>query len=186
MSEPPLPATVWYFAYGSNLQRATFFGRRGIECVRAVPVRVIGWRLVFDKPSIVPSGHATANIVVDAEAEVLGVAYEIRAEDLEHVELTEGVPFGNYARVEVTVEVLAPTENAPAVAFSLGSDRRDASLLPSTRYLGLVIEGALEHGLPETWIEWLRGVPTEPEREESRALRAALDELMRKRGRAQR
>lgn len=183
MSEPSCAATVWYFAYGSNLQRATFFGRRGIECVRAVPVRVAGWRLVFDKPSIVPSGHATANIVVDPEAEVLGVAYEIRAADLEHVELTEGVPFGNYARVEVAVEALAPAEDAPATAFSLGSDRRDSSLLPSTRYLSLVIEGALEHGLPEPWIEWLRAVPAEPEREESRALRAALDELMKKRAR---
>ncbi len=178
-TDAPEP-TVWYFAYGSNLQRATFCGRRGIVCLRAVPVRVPGWRLVFDKPSIVPSRHATANIVAEDGAEVLGVAYEITESDHQHVELTEGVSLGNYRRITVAVEPLAPALDAPRSAYSLGSDRRDPSLLPSTRYLSLVIEGALEHGLPEAWVAWLRSVPTEPERPESIALRAGIDRFLRK------
>jgi hypothetical protein len=177
-------AAVWYFAYGSNLQRATFCGRRGIECLRAVPVRVPGWRLVFDKPSIVPSGHATANIVAEPDAEVLGVAYEIARSDLEHVELTEGVPLGNYRRITVPVEPLLPQSVLPATAYSLGSERRDPSLLPSTRYVSIVVEGALEHRLPDAWIAWLRAVPAEPERPESIALREAIDRMLAKRPRA--
>ena len=41
---------VWYFAYGSNMQSATLRGRRGIAYRRALPARVSGWRVVFDKP----------------------------------------------------------------------------------------------------------------------------------------
>lgn len=172
--------TVWYFAYGSNLQRATFCGRRGIVCLRAVPVRVPGWRLVFDKPSILPSGHATANIVAEHGAEVLGVAYEISESDHQHVELTEGVLLGNYRRITVEIEPLVATHGAPRTAYSLGSESRDPTLLPSTRYLALVVEGALEHGLPEAWVAWLRSVPAEPERAESIALRAGIDRFLRK------
>ena len=38
-------STVWYFAYGSNMQSATLRGRRGIAYRRALPARVPGWRV---------------------------------------------------------------------------------------------------------------------------------------------
>ena len=41
-------ASVWYFAYGSNMQGATLRGRRGIAWSRAVPARVANWRFVCD------------------------------------------------------------------------------------------------------------------------------------------
>src|SRR5262249_30111083 len=66
---------VWYFAYGSNMQPATFTGRRGITAARAVAARLAGWRLVFDKPPLLPVGHGMANVVEEAGAEVFGVAY---------------------------------------------------------------------------------------------------------------
>ena len=56
------PDIVWYFAYGSNMETATFAGRRGIAYRRAVPARVPGWRLVLDKPGIVPVGHGFAHL----------------------------------------------------------------------------------------------------------------------------
>jgi len=66
-------STVWYFAYGSNMQIATFRGRRGIAYRRAVPARLAGWRLVLDKPPLVPVGHAFANVVPDPAGAVVGV-----------------------------------------------------------------------------------------------------------------
>jgi len=48
---------IWYFAYGSNMQAATFRGRRGIEPLRALAARLPGWRLVLDKPPLVPVGE---------------------------------------------------------------------------------------------------------------------------------
>ena len=94
---------VWYFAYGSNMHTATFCGRRGIRFSRALPGRLSGWRLVLDKPPLVPVGEAFANIVPDATAHVLGVLYEISGADLEHVGLTEGVRIDNYRWIEIPV-----------------------------------------------------------------------------------
>ena len=171
--------TVWYFAYGSNMQSATLRGRRGIQFLHAVPARAAGWRLVFDKPALVPIGEAFANIIPDAAAHVLGVAYEVSEEDLQHIELTEGVLLGNYDRVAVPVEPLSqPT--APLTAFSLTSDHRDPNLQPSTRYMELVISGATEHGLPAEYIECLRAVPAKPPTPEALRFRALMDEFLRR------
>jgi hypothetical protein len=175
------PSIVWYFAYGSNLQAATLRGRRGIDYQRAVPVRVRGWRLVFDKPPLFPAGTSVANIVEDADAEVLGVAFAMSADDHAHVELTEGVGFGNYRRVEVQVEPLAPTVDAPTVAYSLSSEKRAPGLQPSTRYMALVIEGAVEHGLPDVHLDLLRQVEACQESAAAAALRPVLDEFFKRR-----
>jgi hypothetical protein len=81
---------AWYFAYGSNMQTATFCGRRGIEFERAVAARAPGWRLVFDKPSLLPIGEGFANIVPDPHGEVVGVAYLVSLDSLDTIDLTEG------------------------------------------------------------------------------------------------
>lgn len=172
---------IWYFAYGSNLQTATLCGRRGIAVQRAVPVRARGWRLVFDKPRLFPPDSSVANIVPDPDGVVIGVAFAISEQDHAHVELTEGVSFENYRRVELAVEPLAATLDGPASALSLSSERRDAALSPSTRYMALVIEGALEHGLPDEHLAFLRGVAACEESAEAAAMRPMLDELFKRR-----
>ncbi len=173
-------STLWYFAYGSNMQRATLRGRRGVEYRRAVAVTARGWRLVFDKPPIVsvPLVGTAANIVPDAAAETPGVAFEIDAEDLAHIELTEGVLIGNYDRVEVRLSPLGEPAAAPRTALSLSSSRRDPLALPSARYMALVIAGAVEHGLPADHIAYLRGIPTAAEGPEARELWALIDDAL--------
>ena len=138
MGAPTSP--VWYFAYGSNMQTTTFRDRRGVPFSRALPARVSGWRIVFDKPPVVPGGAAVANIVADPAAVVFGVLYEITPEDLAHVELTEGVLIGNYHRVEVKAESLGAAVLATTAA-SVASDLHDSTRVPSDRYMGCVIAG---------------------------------------------
>lgn len=170
---------VWYFAYGSNMQPATFGGRRGVVPTRAVAARLAGWQLVFDKPAILPMGQGMANVVAVAGAEVLGVAYEVTADDLAHIELTEGVLIDNYRRVVVEVTPLDGS-GPPFAAFTLASDRRDESLRPSRRYMALLVEGAETHGLPSAYVEWLRYHPAVDESPESLAVRAMIDRAMKK------
>ena len=153
-----LVSPVWYFAYGSNMETATFRGRRGISFSRALPARASGWRIVFDKPPVVPGGGAVANIVTEPAGVVFGVLYEITSEDLTHVELTEGVLSGNYHRVEMQAESLAAPTFA-TMAASVASDRHGPALVPTDRYMGCVIAGAEEHGLPAAYIAYLREVP---------------------------
>jgi len=171
------PLDVWYFAYGSNMQTATMCGRRGIEFLRAAPARVSGWRLVLDKPPLLPIGESFANIVPDAASAVLGVAYEIAAEALASIDLTEGVMIGNYRRQAVAAELLNGAD-ARVEAVTLMSERRDPSLIPSTRYMALLIEGALEHGLPADYVDFLRSIPARPPSLGAEALRPWLDDAM--------
>jgi cation transport regulator ChaC len=170
---------VWYFAYGSNMQAATFEGRRGIVAHRAVAARLDGWRLVLDKPPILPAGNAMANIVETAGAHVLGVAYAVTADDLAHVDLTEGVLIGNYRRVSVRVAALDGSRLV-LDAFTLTSERRDPSLMPSRRYLALLVEGAEAHGLPADYVDWLRSCPAVDETAEGLAVREILDRALKK------
>jgi gamma-glutamylcyclotransferase len=172
---------MWYLAYGSNMQSDTLRGRRGVEFGRAVPVRVPGWRVVFDKPPLVSIGEAFANIVPDPAASTFGVAFEVSDGDLAHIELSEGVLLGNYRRVEVAVQAVVACPDAPRVAASLASDRRDPSLRPSTRYMALVVAGALEHGLPADYVDALRSVPACEPSAMARALRPLVDAAMRRR-----
>jgi len=169
---------VWYFAYGSNMQPATFAGRRGIVAARALPARLAGWELVFDKPPLLPMGQGMANVVGTPGAEVLGVAYAITADDLAHVDLTEGVLIDNYRRV--AVEVAALVGGAPFEAWTLTSERRDVGLLPSERYMALLIDGALHHGLPAEYVGWLRARPVVADSPESLEVRAFIDRALKK------
>jgi len=170
---------VWYFAYGSNMQPATFRGRRGIVARHAIPARLAGWQLVFDKPTLLPMGEGMANVVATEGAEVLGVAYAVTLDDLAHIDLTEGVLIGNYSRVAVRVTALDPAIGE-LEAFTLTSDRRDGSLRPSHRYMALLIEGAETHGLPSEYVAWLRACPAVDESPESAAARAILDRVLKK------
>jgi len=172
-------STVWYFAYGSNMEAATFRGRRGIEPTRALPACAPGWRLVLDKPPLLPVGTGFANLVPDPAATTCGVAYEITHEELAHVDLTEGVAIGNYARIGVPIASLG----APWIAlraFTLVSERRAPELLPSRRYMARLVAGAEEHALPAAWVAFLRDVPAVDETPEATALQPLLDDALRR------
>jgi hypothetical protein len=168
---------VWYFAYGSNMQPATFAGRRGITPSRALAARLPDWRLVLDKKPLIPIGTSFANLRREPGTATYGVAYEIGTDDLAHVDLTEGVLIGNYTRVEVVVNVLVePSDGgAPTRAFTLVSDMIAPELLPSDHYMALLIEGAETHGLPAEWIAMLRAVPTCAAKPEVLAAREFVD-----------
>lgn len=171
---------TWYFAYGSNMQRATLCERRGIACQRAIPAQAIGWRVVFDKPPLIPIGESFANIVPEPDATAFGVLFEIAASDLDHLDLTEGVLIGNYDRVPIVARPLSDLSEM-IEAHTLSSSRQDPSLNPSQRYMSLVIEGALEHGLPADYVAFLRSIRTNPESSQAKAFRPMLDAAMRRR-----
>ena len=65
--------------------------------------------------------------------------------------------------------------------MSLASERRDPSLLPSTRYMALVIAGAVEHGLPAEYLEALRATPAGEQTAVARTLRPLVDAAMQRR-----
>lgn len=144
--------TLWYFAYGSNMQRATFESRRGMKPREARGGRLAGYRLVFDLP-VGPGERGVANLAPDDTAHTYGVLYRITPGELEVLDRTEGVDRGYYRRDEVGVERLDAEETV--IAWTYVSGHGTVGRKPSLRYMGLLLEGAREHGLPAEYVRVL-------------------------------
>ena len=114
----------------------TFAGRRGITAVAGARRAGAGLAPHARQDPLVPIGESFANLLPEEDAETFGVIYEITADDLAHVDLTEGVLIGNYRRIEIAVEPLSGA--GPARAFTLVSDKRSPDLLPSDYYMALL------------------------------------------------
>jgi cation transport regulator ChaC len=148
----PGPQTVWYFAYGSNMQRETFEGRRAQRPVARRVGRLDGFRLTFDLP--VGSGErGVANIRAAAGDSTYGVLYRIDRSAVGALDRSEGVPSA-YRKLWTTVQSGAHGISA----FTYISPHRRAGRKPSARYIGLILEGAREHGLPPAWVGLLESL----------------------------
>jgi hypothetical protein len=71
----------------------------------------------------------------------------------DYFRITEGVPSGGYRRIPVSVIVDGDEE---LEAFTYQSDKSSPGRKPSPRYIGLLIEGAVQHGLPADYLHYLR------------------------------
>lgn len=127
-----------YFAFGSNLSRARLAARVHVERDLGRS-RLAGWQFTCDKHGSDES--AKANLVRRAGGEVWGVTYALSTEALAQLDGFEG----GYERVEV--EVVAGTSRQ--TAFTYVSAHRNPSLLPFDWYKAHMVEGAVEHHLPE-------------------------------------
>ncbi len=150
---PPPEPTLWYFGYGSNMERGTFLGRRQMKPVEVCPAVLADWALCFDL-GIGPGERGVGNVRRAPGTLTWGVAWRITRRQAQHLDRTEGVHKGGYRRLPVTV---LAGDGRPLEAFTYRSEHGRAGRKPSRRYMGLLLRGAREHGLPETWVEHLRG-----------------------------
>jgi cation transport regulator ChaC len=145
--------TLWYFAYGSNMSPATFLERRGMRPFATRRARLDGYRLCFSLP-VGPGERGVANVERTAGAHVWGVAYLIPHTEGDRLDRTEGVLGGLYERIPVVVAA----EGDRLEAFTYRSSFSSLGRKPSARYLGLLLEGARQHGLPPEYIEALEAL----------------------------
>lgn len=161
-------ASLWYFAYGSNLDPRTFLGRRRMRPSERRRARLLEFRLCFDLP-VGRGERGVANVRPAPDAHVWGVAYRITVPEFGHLDRTEGVMAtvssidrsgvhrGSYRRIPVSLEL---DDGEPLSAWTYTSERGRPGRRPSERYLGLLLTGARYHRLPADWIETLRALPT--------------------------
>jgi gamma-glutamylcyclotransferase len=147
-------ASLWYFAYGSNMSGAILRGRRGLVPLACRPATLPGYQLVFTLP-IGPGERGVANVEPAPGASTCGVLYLLSAADCERLDGTEGVP-RVYRRH--TVEVVAD-DGARIPAFTYHSPFRTVGRKPSARYLRLLLDGCREHCLPAEWVAYLEALP---------------------------
>jgi cation transport regulator ChaC len=145
-------ASLWYFGYGSNTERGTFLGRRRMRPLEVRVGRLDGFELRFDL-GVGPGERAVANVAEAPGAHVWGVLWRLTSDGADHLDRTEGVHRGFYRRLAVQV---ATSEGARLPAFTYHSPLGQPGRKPSRRYLGLLLAGAHQHGLPEEWIARLR------------------------------
>jgi cation transport regulator ChaC len=141
---------LWYFAYGSNMSRGTFLERRGMLPRETHVASLDGYKLSFDIP-VGPGERGVANLASETAAVTHGVAYLLTLDDAERLDRTEGVP-----RIYVRHPVRVQLADARTVqAFTYLSTISVPTRKPSPRYIGLLLDGARAHGLPEAYIRVL-------------------------------
>ncbi len=144
-----MPGSVWYFAYGSNLNRAQMKSRVG-QILEERPARLENYELVFNKKA--RGGSATGNIRPAPGKAVHGVLYRISEQALRALDRFEGVP-EHYRRIEVTT---VDHEGNKIEAQTYIATKVENGLRPAPHYLQTVLQGAQEHNLPEEYIESIK------------------------------
>lgn len=131
-----------YFAYGSNL----CVKQMALRCPDAIDPRPA----VLSDHDWLINERGVATVEPLAGNEVHGVIWQLSDHDLAVLDSAEGVPV-RYRRDRLTVH----TDDVPAPAW-VYIDHRITPGPPRPDYLPKIINGAIHHGLPQRWVDYLR------------------------------
>lgn len=143
--------TMFYFAYGSNLDLL----QMQIRCPDAqfvATARLDGYRVCFPRKSFVRD-CAVISIEADAAESVWGALYEIEATDLQRLDDCEGynpkrdTTLNPNNRITVRVET---SDERTIVAETHVAEPTENPGLPSPHYIGYLVAAAAECGLPKS------------------------------------
>jgi gamma-glutamylcyclotransferase len=149
-----------YFAYSTILDRAAFDEWRGehgytaFELPAGQLASALGVELVYDFPSRWWGGRV-AGLADRPEANVHGLLFEIAGADWPIVQHKEGAITGMCVEREVLVRSGGQERKAIAFTTSPARARRDGPV--SLRFVEALERGARAAGLPEAYLQTLRG-----------------------------
>ena len=161
-----------YFAYGSNMltRRLTDPSRAPSAVARGVAT-ISGFAVRFHKVGADGSGKCTLVESDEESAVAYGVLYELADSDGDRLDRVEGVDTGGYSRCSVQLRFL-DGRNTDAVTYVAGDRHIDTARVPFDWYRELVVAGAVEHGLPASYIDELARIPAVSDPNAARAARA--------------
>lgn len=143
----------FYFAYGSNMLAARLRAR--CPSARAIgTAEVAGFDIAFDK--IGQDGSGKATLLMAAGQVVQGALFQLDEAELATLDQIEGVGRG-YDRVEIDVN--CSSGSIGAATYLAPNAHRRSDIQPFDWYIGLVVAGAHERGLPRDWIRRLADTP---------------------------
>ena len=135
-----------YFAFGSNMNLEQMSERcKNSRFISSGALEK--FRFVYDGYSTRWHG-AVGNIVPSNGHRVLGGLFEVTEEDLGALDCYEGYPT-RYQKIELPVTSKDGTE-MKAIAYFREGEKEG---LPSEDYMNAVMQGAVDCGLPEEYIE---------------------------------
>lgn len=156
--------TFLYFAYGSNMltRRLRAPNRAPLATLEGVGF-VEGRHLTFDKASCDGSGKCDIEATQNSTDRVHGVLFRIATFEENALDRAEGLGKG-YRKEKI--QVVTATGEMPALTYI--ATKKNPGSRPYHWYKALVIAGAVEHGLPAPYVEWLRTVVSQPDPNASR------------------
>ena len=139
-----------YFAYGSNLHVPEI--RKWVPsatrcCIAALRRHELKFHKIGSRDG---SGKCDAFKTGHEKDAVHGVVYDIDEKEKRNLDKKEGLGYG-YNQVEVVLERGEGT--VAAFVYVADNEHIDAALKPYSWYKALVLEGARQQGLPESYIE---------------------------------
>ncbi|PHH82504.1 hypothetical protein CDD82_5758 [Ophiocordyceps australis] len=175
--------SILYLAYGSNMSATKFLYMRGIRPLSHLSVSVPSLRLTMDLAGLPYLEPCFANVSFRNELEtrcldkqspwdtwdggLMGVVYEVTAEDWRTIVMTEGAGSA-YQEIVVPCLPLGAEASRPLFAKTLYSPQQvdngnqgrlqgnaSCRAQASARYLKLIQDGAREHELPESYQKYL-------------------------------
>lgn len=126
---------------------------------------------------------APSTIVPDVGREVWGAIWEINMQNLHSLDSQEGVDRNVYRPLEVTVETPSGSTDICRVYIlcdnpgPLHSLDQDFTAEPSQTYIHVIISGAIESGLPEEYIQWLKSAKHNGQKAKRELVQALDDHL---------
>lgn len=154
MRDFPAEQKYWYFGYGSNMNSKVFQGRRQMRPTKIERAVLKDYRLAFNQPGIPWLEPSFANIEEAPGEYIEGVLYEITGAEMVRLDISEGN--GAYDIVTSSVE---GEVSGTVTAHTFATKNVSHGLHPSLRYMTLLIDGAVEHGLSNEWVQMLRQAP---------------------------
>lgn len=164
-----------YFAYGSNM--CSLHLKQQVPDAQSIGIAVLkGYQLMFHKLGNL-DGSAKCNIVParDPEQRVYGVLYDISPRSRYILDKAERLGYGNH---DITLKVypvhtdacglIEEAEGIYAFTYIAHKERVRDDLVPFTWYKELVIAGAQEHHLPESYVDKLESCAAIPDPNQKR------------------
>lgn len=151
-------ATMYYFAYGSNMSSPRLTARVPDARVHCT-AQLLGYRLCFHKIGRDGSAKCDAQLTACSGDVVRGVVYRIPSEQRPRLDACEGLGQG-YRAADVR---LKRDDGDDLEAFCYLATRTDPGLRPFDWYREHVLYGAREHGLPLTYRAAIAAVAVWPD-----------------------
>ena len=146
--------TMWSFGYGSNMDVNALMTKKHVKVIEHTAAVLKGHKLGFNLKGIHHVEPAFAGLVESISDEVHGVAFCMTADSVAELDRTES----GYNKKSVT---LVSYDGRKLNGFVyMNKHPPGPELLPSSRYLGVLVKGAKQAGLNAKYIEKLSSHPT--------------------------
>lgn len=151
--------TVLYFAYASNMLDSEL-EKYGFKYLSKRNGYLEGYKLIFNIKSKYGGQFATANIKAKKGVRIYGVVYEITEDELKKLDAKEGVHLGQYERIKVRINYIGGSPVEDVITYRACEEFVKKNLLPSKKYIQIIVDGALNNKLPVYYIARLKKVKT--------------------------